>query len=112
MKPVQITVSILKTSQLELLQFAGINTGIDTVTIEAANDDLTQHTEDTATDLTLTHHISHITDHPHITAFWVINPEIIVCHTHDHPTNLQGMDHADMIHTPAGHEEGYTPRRT
>ena len=56
--------------------------------------------------------ISHITDHPHIAALWVINPEIIVGHTHDHPTNLQGMNQADQVHTPTGQEEGHTPRRT
>ena len=33
-------------------------------------------------------------------------------HSHDHPTALQGMNHADQVHTPAGQEEGYTPRRT
>ena len=39
---------------------------------------------------------------PHITALQVIDPEIAVGHTHNHPTNLQGMNHADQIHTPAG----------
>ena len=88
------------------------NIRIDVATTEAAHDDLTQPTEDTATDLAMTHHISHIADHPHITALWVIDPEIVVGHTHDHPTDLQGMNHADQIHTPAGQEEGCTPRRT
>ena len=82
------------------------------MTTEAAHDDLPQPTEDTATDLTMTHHIGHIADHPHITAPWVIEPQIAVGHTHDHPTDLQGMNHTDQIHIPAGQKEGHTPRRT
>ena len=78
------------------------NTRIDAITTEAAHDDLTQPTEDTATDLTMTHCTSHIADRLHITALWVIDPQITVGHTHDHPTNLQGMNHADQIHSPAG----------
>ena len=88
------------------------NTRIHAATTEAAHDDLTQPTEDTATDLAMTHCTSHTVDHPHITALWVINPEITVGHTHNHPTNLQGMNHTAQIHTPAGQEEDYTPRRT
>ena len=80
--------------------------------MEAAHDNLNQHTEDTATDLTMTHYTSHISDHPHITALQVINLKIIVGHTHDHPTNLQGMNNADEIHIPVGQEEGSTPGRT
>ena len=78
------------------------NTGIDTTTTEAAHDDLVQPTEDTVTDLTVTPCTSHMADHPHIAALWVINPEIVIGHTHNHPNNLQGMNHADLIHTPAG----------
>ena len=88
------------------------NTRIDTTTTEAAHNNLAQHVGDAATDLTVTHHIGHITDHVHIAALWVINPKIVIGHTHNHPTNLQGMNHTDQIHTPAGQEEGYTPRRT
>ena len=44
------------------------NTRIDAATTEAVHDDLTQPAEDTATDLTVIHHTSHIADHPHITA--------------------------------------------
>ena len=36
------------------------NTGIDAATTEAAHDNLTQPTEDTATDLTMTHHTDHM----------------------------------------------------
>ena len=39
------------------------NTGIDTATTEADYNDLTQHTGDTATDLTMTHYIGHMADH-------------------------------------------------
>ena len=60
----------------------------------------------------MTHHTGHITDYPHIAALWVIDPKILVGHTHDHPKNLQGMNQADQIHTSAGQEEGYNPRRT
>ena len=78
------------------------NTGIDTATTELAHNNLSQPTEDTATDLTVTHCTGHITDHPHITTLWVINPEITVGHTHDYLTSHQGMNQADQIHTPAG----------
>ena len=88
------------------------NTGIDTATTEAAHDDLTQHTEDAAKDLAMTHCIGHITDHPCMAAVWVIDPKIIVGHTHNHPTDLQGMNHTDQIHTAAEQEESYTQRGT
>ena len=88
------------------------NTEIDAATTEVAHDDLIQPTEDTAKDLTMTHHTGHITDHPHIAALLVIDPEITVIHTHDHPTNLEGMNHADQIHNLAVWEEGYIQRRT
>ena len=71
------------------------NTGIDAATTGATHNDLTPHIEATAIDLTMTHHIDHITDHPHIEALQVINPEITVGHIHDHPTDLQGMSHID-----------------
>ena len=56
----------------------------------------------TATDFAVTCCTSHITYHPNIKALQVINPKIAVGHIHDHPTDLQGMNHADQIHTPAG----------
>ena len=75
------------------------NTQIDTTTTGAVHDDLTQSTEDTATDLTVTFHTSHITDHPNIEALQVIDPKITVDHIHDHliypqdmnPTNQKNM---------------------
>ena len=42
----------------------------------------------------------------------MIEPEIIVDHTHTPPTDLQGINLTDQIHAPAGQEEGHTPRRT
>ena len=102
-KPVQITVPLLKTSQPNSLLFAQ---RIHGTTTEAAHNDLAQPREDTATYLPVTYQIGHIA------ALWIIDPEIVVGHTHDHPTNLKGMNHADQIHTPTGQEEGYTPRIT
>ena len=49
------------------------NTEIDTTTAGAVYDDLTQPTEDAATDHAITPHTSHITDHPNIKALQVIN---------------------------------------
>ena len=88
------------------------NPVIYTATTGAAHNDLTQPTDDTATNLTVTHHIGHIADHPNIEALQVINPEIAVVHIHTPHTDLQGMNLTDQIHTPAGQEEGHTPRRT
>ena len=87
-------------------------TNIDAATTEVAHDDFAQTTEGTATYPTVTHHTGHIADHPYIAVLCVINPEITVDHTEDHPTDLQGMNHADQIHTPAGQEESHIPRRT
>ena len=80
----------------------GHNTGTDAITTGAAHDDPSQPTEDTARDLTMTHCTGHIADHPNIKALQVINPEIEVGHIPNHPTDLQGMNLADQIHTPAG----------
>ena len=88
------------------------NTRIDAATTGAAHDDLPQPTEDTATDLAVTHCTSHIADHPNIEVLQVINPEIAVGLIHDHPTDLQGMNCVDQVDTPAGQEEGHIPRRT
>ena len=66
----------------------GHNTRIDAATTGAAHDDCTPPIEATAIDLTMTHHIDLIADHPHINILQLINPEIAVGHTHDHPTDL------------------------
>ena len=78
----------------------------------AVHNNLAQPTEDTATDLVMTHHTSHITDHHNILALQVISPEIAVDCIHNHPTDLQGMNLADQIHTPAGQEVDHITRRT
>ena len=87
------------------------NTGRDTMTIGAIDNDLAQPTEDTATNLARTHYTGHITAHPNIKAHQVINTEMTVDHIHTHPTDLQGMNLPDQIHTPTGQEEGHIPRR-
>ena len=78
------------------------NAAIDATTRGAADDDLTQPTEDTATDLAMTHCTGHITDHPNSKALQVIDPQITVDHLHNHPTDLQDMNLTDQIHTLAG----------
>ena len=88
------------------------NTGIDTATKGAAHNDIALPIEATAINLTMTHHSDHIADHPHIEALQVINPEIIVGHILDHPTDLQGMNHVDEVQSAAGQEENHIPRRT
>ena len=88
------------------------NTRIDAATTEAAHDNLTQPTEDTATDLTVTDCTGHIADHPNVKALWVINPEIAVGHNHNHPTDLQCTNYTDKIHTPVGWEKDHIQRGT
>ena len=88
------------------------NTEIDAAITEAAHNDFTQHTEDTAADLTMTHLTDHITDHLNTEALPAIDPEIIVGHTHYHPIGLQGMNCIDQAHNPAGQGENHIPRRT
>ena len=73
----------------------GHNTGIYAATTGAVHDDCTPPKEATAIDLTVTHHIDHIADLPPIEVLHLINPEITVDHTHNHPTNLQGRTHTD-----------------
>ena len=63
--------------------------------------------EDTAIDLTMTHHINYITDHPHIEVLQLTNPEINVDHTHGYPTDLQGKTRTDQVHIPAGYKENH-----
>ena len=84
------------------------NTEIDAATKGVAYDDLPQPTEDIAIDLAMTHHTAHIANHPNIKALQVINPQIAVGHIPSHPTDLQGINHPDQIHTPAGQEEGHS----
>ena len=72
-----------------------IEAALDAVTTGAAHDDLTQHTEDTATDLTIAHCTGYITDHPNIKVHQVTNLKITVGLIHNHATDLQGMNCAD-----------------
>ena len=88
------------------------NTGIDTAITGAAHNDLAPPIEDTAINLAMTHHIDHITDHPHIEDLQVIDLEIIGGHIHNHPTDLQGLTHVGQVHNSAGKEENHIPRRT
>ena len=109
----QDTAGITAQATIDLTEITqGHKDGTEITTTEAVQGAHTQQTGDAVTCHAVTHHISHIIDDPHITALWVIDPEIIAGHTCDHPTNLQGMNHANQVHTPAGQEEGHTPRRT
>ena len=88
------------------------NTEIDAAITEAAHDHLTQPMEDTATDHAMTHLTNHIADLPNIEALQVINPKIIVGHTHNHPINFQDMNCINHVHNPAEQGENHIPRRT
>ena len=54
----------------------GHNTRIDAATTGAAHNNCALPIEATTIDLTMTHHIDYITDHPHIEGLQLINPEI------------------------------------
>ena len=62
------------------------NTDLDAATTGTACHHCTPPIQATAINLSAKHHI---TDHPHIEALQVINPEIAVGHINDHPTNLK-----------------------
>ena len=89
----------------------GLNTRINVATTGMAHDDHTPSIEATAINLPVTHHIDHITDHPHLEVLQFTTPEIAVDHTHEHPTNLQGKAHTDQVHIQADHEANHTSRR-
>ena len=63
------------------------NKGTGTATIEAAQDDPIQHTEDTAAGPTVTHHTGHTLNPQYITAPQAMALRIAEGHTHDHPTD-------------------------
>ena len=88
------------------------NIRIIATTTGAANIAHAPPIEVTAINLTATHHINHITDHPHIEVLQLTTPEIAEGHTHDHPTNLQGKIYTDQVHIPADHEASHTSSRT
>ena len=78
------------------------NIEIGAATTEAAHDDChSAHRGHSHRPCTVTHHTIHTADCLHIAALQVINPEITVGHTHDYPTDIQGMNHTDDIHTPS-----------
>ena len=64
------------------------STEIDATTTGAIHSDLIQPTEDAATDLAMTLHTGHITDHPNIKALQIIDPKITVDHIQNHPIDL------------------------
>ena len=64
------------------------NTRTDATTTGAANDDLTQPTEDTTTDLTMAHHTGHRAGHSNIETLQAIDPKITVDHIHNHPKDF------------------------
>ena len=68
-------------------------TEIDAAITEASHDNLTPTTVDTATYLTVTPLINHITDYPKTEALQATNPNIIVGHTHDHPSSRHELHH-------------------
>ena len=88
------------------------NTEIEAAITEATHDNLIPTTEDTVTDLTMTHLTNHIADHLNTEALQTIDPDIIVGHTHNQPTGLQVMNHIDQSHNPAGQGDNHIPRKT
>ena len=78
-----------------------------TATIDAAQDDPIQHTDDTAAGPTITHYTGHTANPPHATACQATTPRIAVDHTHEHPTN-----HQSIVHTKTDNAvQDYTPKK-
>ena len=75
------------------------NKGTGTTTIEPAQDDLIQHTENTVTEPTMTHHTGHTVDHPHTTATQDTTLRTTADHTHIHPIDHQNIPHIKEDHT-------------
>ena len=61
--------------------------GTGTAAIEAAQDNPSQHTKDTAADPTMTQHTGNTANHPHTTAHQVTILGTTVDHIHSHPTD-------------------------
>ena len=74
------------------------NNGTGTAAIEAAQDDPIQHTKDTVTDPTVTHHTSHTANPPHTAAHQATTLRIAVDHIHDLPTDRQNIVHTRKDH--------------
>ena len=79
------------------------NSGTGTATIEAAQGDPIEHTEDTATGPTKTHHTGHTANLPHTAGHQATTLRIAVDHTHDHPTNHWSIVHTEKDHTVQDH---------
>ena len=60
----------------------------------------------------MTHLTHHIADLPNIEGLLVIDPEIIVGHTPNHPIGLQDTNHVNQVHNIAEQGENHIPRRT
>ena len=88
------------------------DTGIIATTPGVAHGAHIPHTEITAINLTVTHHIDPTTDHPHTKVPQPTTPEIKVDPIHILPTNPQDEIHTGHIHIPADHEASHTTRRT
>ena len=63
------------------------NNGTCSATIEAAQDDPIQHTDDTVTDPTMTHPTGHITNPPHTTVHQATTLRTTADHIYTHPTD-------------------------
>ena len=72
--------------------------GTGTATIEEAQDDHNQHTEDTDAHPPMTCHTGYTTNPPHTTAHWVTILRTTLDHIHVHLT-----DHQNIIHTKKNH---------
>ena len=89
----------------------GHNTGINAATSGTAHNAHTPPIEVTAINLAVTHHINHITVHPHIEVLQLTTPEITVDLAHNHPTSIKCETHTNQVHIPADHKANHTSRR-
>ena len=106
-EPDHIFISTDITAQIFMIHteaVQGHNIKIITDTTGVAHNIHTPPIEVTAINLTVTHHIDLITDHPHIEAILLTTPEITVDHTPSLPTNPPGDIHNDQLHIPGDHE--------
>ena len=90
----------------------GHNIRIITATTGTAHNAHAAPIDITAIHFAMTHHINHISDHPHIQVLQLTTPEIAVGHTYNHPTILQGEICTGQVHIPADDKASHTSRRT
>ena len=74
------------------------NKGMGTATIEAAQGNPIQHTKATVAEPAMTHHTSHIADHPHTTANQVTTLRTTVDHIH-----INSIYHQNITDTKEDH---------